>query len=366
MLQRPHTQLSTLLGAILLSSGLASSLALADEGSSAAADSASPATETSTEAKVDDKADDKVETNASSESQEQPEMVEVRISLPDGRTIIRMEPVQARSARSTLSFTNSGHRTLPDGSHISVAARAVSGGTNSSSLRSGGSSGGGGGGSAGGGSSAGGGGGGSGAAASAGRATTPGGSSEGIVQGAQAESMGETAATAAPKSTRAGVYQVTNNTSNYAVQGGSEGSGSTPSRAGTQQTDPTPVVPTVGGPRYNSDGDATGGQRVEFHEAGMSAAVIGNMIYFNGVEFVRADQDFSVVEGTRVGADSVIRQDMRPSNAGVDVLSSFNVGASTIRLGYPSDTVVQLVMQSLAADPGNPDRIQRTWTVRIR
>lgn len=125
------------------------------------------------------------------------------------------------------------------------------------------------------------------------------------------------------------------------------------------------AVHTVGSPRYEDDG-ATGGQRVEFHDQGMSAAVIGNTVYFNGVYLVNASEPFTVIAGTKMGTDSVIMDEMRPSNEGLNELSSFNTGASAIKLGFDSDTVVDLVMQSQADNPNDPNRTERVWTVRIR
>lgn len=98
----------------------------------------------------------------------------------------------------------------------------------------------------------------------------------------------------------------------------------------------------------------------------MGAAVIGNTVYFNNVQLVQADQAFDVVIGTRVGADSAIMQEGRLSASGSGPLSSWDTGSSAIKLDFESDTVVELVMFSEPENSITPDRIQRTWTVRIR
>ena len=98
----------------------------------------------------------------------------------------------------------------------------------------------------------------------------------------------------------------------------------------------------------------------------MGAAVIGNTVYFNGVEHVRADQVFDVVTGTKIAGDMVIMKQGRLSSSGSDSLSSWNTGASAIKLDFPSDTIVTLTMLSRPTDSSRPERIERTWTVRIR
>ncbi len=97
----------------------------------------------------------------------------------------------------------------------------------------------------------------------------------------------------------------------------------------------------------------------------MGAAVIGNTVYFNNVELVRADQTFEVVTGTPVGGDAVIMQRGRLASS-PGPLSSWNTGSSAIKLDFTSNTVVTLTMHSLPEDESNPNRVTRTWTVRIR
>ncbi len=373
-MQRQHTHLTGLLGAILLTSGLASSISLGDE-TPIASEQAQGGDEGVSSSPT---ADAVPETSAA------PEMVEVRISLPSGKTIVRMEPVRATSARFDMDFQVNSSRTLSDGSRISVAGRGVSGGSNSSSVRIGASSSGGGGGGGGGSSAHGGGGGGGGSSSGVASYTKPtltakGLDTDGVIEGARLqEGIGETASTpqsgssssgSSNSGSHAGVYQVTNNTSNYAVQGsgGSNSSGSTDSSSGPNpgSNAASPSIPTVGAADYDDEG-ATGGQRVEFGSAGMSAAVIGNMVYFNGVEFVQADQPFAVVTGTRVGTDSVIMDDERPSNAGAHDLSIFTTNSCPIRIEFDSDTVVNLLMQSQSSNPASPSRVERTWTMRVR
>ena len=133
-----HTQsLHALLGALVLSAGLTTPLALADE---TVADEKQAAAEAQLQP---------VQQADGTEAQElvesDDEMVEVRISLPSGRTIVRLEPKRKMSARYTpIAGSNaSTSRRLADGSRISVASRAVTGGSNSSSVRMGGGGGGG-------------------------------------------------------------------------------------------------------------------------------------------------------------------------------------------------------------------------------
>lgn len=313
-MQPSTTTVRTLLGALLLSAGLANSLAMGDE----------PSTEqeAGTEA-VHKESDVESSESASTSSQANADMVEVRVSLPDGRTIVRLESKRSMSARynsrhSSPSSTTS--RRLSDGSRISVGSRSVSGGSNSSSARSGGSSGGGGGSSA---SSSGGGGGGA------------------VSSKSQAGAMQQSGG---------GVF--------------SYGDGV---RANTNNAEQTPrPVPTVGNPSYDREGNASGGQRVEFHDAGMSAAVIGNRVYFIGVELVSANAPFEIITGTRVAEDSVIMDDQRLGSSGSDALSSFDTRNSEIKLEMDSGTVVDLVLFSRSSNPNSPERVQRTWTVRIR
>ncbi|MEX0876689.1 MAG: hypothetical protein WD114_04435, partial [Phycisphaerales bacterium] len=104
-MQLHSANLTSLLGAIVLSSGLASSLCLAEEPSVSAPEQAAAA---ETDA-------DGVQTEDS-----ETELVEVRISLPDGRTIIRLEPAGTNSARRSFAGGDSRSRMLPDGSRISV------------------------------------------------------------------------------------------------------------------------------------------------------------------------------------------------------------------------------------------------------
>lgn len=326
-MQRSTSSVRTLLGALLLSAGLASPLAMGDE--------PSKTQESPSESKPVEQVVQPGET--SDTEREDADFVEVRISLPDGRTIVRLEPKRTMSARYSNRSSSPGSstsRTLPDGSRISVGSRGVTGGSNSSSVRTGGGSGGGGGG--GGGSSAASGGGGSG-----------GGSS-----GEDSKSRNE-------KHAGGGVFSYgSNNSSTNSAQSSAQNSES------SAQT-PRPI-PTVGDPVYDREGNASGGQRVEFNQAGMSAAVIGNMVYFIGVELVSSNAPFEVITGTRVAEDSVIMDDQRLSSPSNDPLSSFNTANSQIKLEMESGTTVDLVMFSRSSNPDNPERVQHTWTVRIR
>lgn len=326
---RTNRPINSLLLAISLSAGIASPLALGAEESK---EDASPIL-----AGAEEQGQDETQ-----ESRKDADYVAVRVSLPDGRSFTRLEPKRTMSARYSRSGSApiSTSRRMSDGARVSVGARSVSGGSNSSSVRSGGSSGGGGGSSS---SSAGGGGGG-------------GGSSAATISKESAQEGGLEA-----RASSAGVFSFGNSGSGFeSNSSGDNGSSS------SRDSDSRPAVPTVGSPRFDREGNASGGQRVEFHDAGMSAAVIGNRVYLNDVELVSADQPFSIITGTRVGSDSVIMEDGRLSSNGVDHLSSFNTGSSSIKLEFDSDTTVTLSLYTQSSNSLNPDREMRTWTVRIR
>lgn len=332
MTTRNTFNLRTLAGTLMISAGFASSLALADEGAmDAKPDSTSDTPLTSARGDSDQSTPRAAD---SGEAKNDADYVKVRISLPDGRTITRLEPKHNISARynTRVSAPTGASVSRGGGSSVSVGSRTVSGGSNSSSVRAGGGGGGGGGGSS---SSFGGGGGGGGSAS--------------------AESSG--AAEAKPE-LKGGIFSY-------------GGSGSNASDAGVSQSNANnnasnQRVSSLGSPSYDRDGNATGGQRVEFNDAGMSAAVVGNRIYFIGVELVMADQPFEIITGTRVGTDAVITEDTRLSNNGVDPLSSFNTGQSSIKIELEAGTVVNLTMFTPSSNALLPDREQRTWTVRIR
>lgn len=323
---RTNRPINSLLLAISLSAGIASPLALAAEESK---EDASPIL-----AGAEEQGQDMTQ-----ESRKDADYVAVRVSLPDGRSFTRLEPKRTMSARYSRSGSApiSTSRRMSDGARVSVGARGVSGGSNSSSVRSGGSSGGGSS------SSSSGGGGG-------------GGSSSAMISKEAAQEGGLEA-----RASSAGVFTFGHSGSGFeSNSSGDNGSGSSRDR------DSRPAVPTVGAPRFDREGNASGGQRVEFHDAGMSAAVIGNRVYLNNVELVSADQPFSIITGTRVGSDSVIMEDGRLSSNGVDHLSSFNTGSSSIKLEFDSDTIVTLSLYTQSSSSLNPDREMRTWTVRIR
>lgn len=333
MTTRNTFTLRSLAGALMLSAGFASSLALADEGAKdTRQDSTSDSPLTSANADSEQNAQRAAD---SGDEKNDADYVKVRISLPDGRTITRLEPKHNISARynSRVSASSgvSGART--GGSSVSVASRSVSGGSNTSSVKSGGGGGGGGGGSS---TSFGGGGGGGGSSASA-----------------ETSGAGE-----AKPELSGGVFSYGNT--------GASASGSSASQTSASNNASSQRVSSLGAPSYDREGNASGGQRVEFSDAGMSAAVVGNRIYFIGVELVMADQPFEIITGTRVGTDAVITEDTRLSNNGVDSLSSFNTGQSSIKIELEAGTIVNLTMFTPSSDAQSPDREQRTWTVRIR
>jgi hypothetical protein len=376
-MQLHSTQLTGLLGAIMLSSGLASSLSMAQEPEEKQAESTLTQ---QVENQLTESRDDSTESRQSSDSKRSDEMVEVRISMPDGRTIIRRERAQHASTRHSFPSSGSSSRILADGSRISYARGGISGGSNASSSRSGSARPGGGSSS----SAFSGGGGGSSALTKSGGALA-GTSSEGTKSNVESASPADSSAQSSASGRFAGSVASTFTGSSSSTPGSSgftsssfsvsssgsaggsasvETSGSSSGSTSSGHAAPPRSVHTVGGARYSQDG-ATGGQRVEFHDAGMGAAVIGNSVFFIGVELVQANQSFQVITGTRVGADSAIMEDRRLPG-GSNPLSSWNVGASTLRLDFVSGSLVDLVMYSQSADASHPDRVERTWTVQIR
>jgi hypothetical protein len=379
-MQLQPTQLTGLLGAIVLSAGMAAPITLADEPTES-----NEATETSS---VAEHASDANQSSAKDDADGKQvsvddDTIEVRISMPDGRIIIRREKVRNRSDHRGLITPGTVSRVLADGSRISYGRAGVSGGSNSGSGRSLGSGSGGGGG-GGGRSSGGGGGGGSGissgsGSSGSGAALSGGGSldsaslaresSESATEGQSDAQAG--VSTGTTLFTGAGIYSSSGSSSSDGSESGSSESSSSSTDSASTRTDTTPStdsstdpVSTIGAPQY-SQGGAVGGQRVEFHDAGIGASVVGNTIYFVGVELVQANQVFEVVTGTRVGADSVIMQDDRPQGSS-DTLNTWSVGESRVMLDFDSGTTVDLVMLSEPEDSSNPNRDVRTWRVRIR
>lgn len=327
---RTHRSINSLLLAIALSAGVASPLALANESAQENAKSASEAGQ-----------DQSSQESQSSADRRDADYVAVRVSLPNGKSFTRLEPKRSMSARYRPSANAAAQtmRRASSGVRVSVPMRSISGGSNASSVKIGGSGGGGGGGSS---SSSGGGGGGGG-----------GGSAASVSKGYD---QGESLSTGS----RGGVFSFGN------PNGSQDAPGQSTPRGSSQDNNSRPAVPTVGSPRFDRDGNATGGQRVEFHDAGMSAAVIGNRVYLNNVELISADQPFEIITGTRVGHDSAIMESGRLSSDGVDPLSSFNTGSSSIKLEFESDTTVTLMLYTQSSDEFNPERDMRSWTVRVR
>lgn len=334
---RSNQPIRTFLGALVLSAGFATPLALADE----------PVSEQPVpgESDAQQQAEAGNEQQATTSKRESADYVEVRVSLPDGRTFTRLEPKRNISARYTRksSAPASTSRRMSDGSRISVASRGVRGGSNASSVRVGGGGGGGGGGAVS--SSGGGGGGGGGSAASS--------ATKGSSSAAGAEAPIEA------KASGGGIFS-------YGSESSNTGSANAPSSNATGSNAGRQSVPTIGEPSYDREGNATGGQRVEFHDAGMSAAVIGNRVYFNNVELVVADQPFQVISGTRLEHNSAIMEDGRLGSGGTGALGSFNTRSSSIKLEFESDTTVTLMLYTQPLNSINPERDMRTWTVRIR
>ena len=338
-----HTQITGLLGAIVLSAGLTTTVASADETSSKQSSSAK-----------DGAVDQKSSAEAAAQDQAKDGMVQVRVSLPDGRTIItyeratkmsaRVSPAIARhmlghggagSQRSSAS-SSAGHRS--SGSSSSGGGSFSSSGSSGSSSSSGSS--------ASGASESGGSAGGS-------HANAGSGSSSGVAKFSR--SSGSSSSTGSAGSAGS------SGSSNHA----STGTGSGRSGQGSSPTIGHRTVHTVGGARYDAEG-AVGGQRVEFSDAGMSAVVVGSTIYFTGVQLVQADQSFDALEGTRIGADSVIMQEGRLGSTSSGPLSSWNPGSSAIMLDFERNSIVELIMFSEPENSITPEREQRSWTVRIR
>lgn len=382
------TRLTSVLSAIVLTSGLAVSVSFADE--------PTPEPDAKAQGEEQTRSDSSGEQDArdAQDGEERPErvrggVVEVRISLPDGRTIVRYEPAGPISARRTLpAALLRSSRVLPDGSRISTTGAALRGGSNSSAVKIGGSSGGGGGG---GGASGGGGGGGGGDSAlsettndnASGSKSSGGGGGVYTVTGNNSsrsntdddDTNNDDANNDDGSNTNDDTGQNNNDDSNSNNDDGSnnnnDDSNSNNDDSNNNNNDDSsnnddPPVPTVGDPQYDGD-TAVGGQRVEFLDAGISAAVIGNTIYFNGVELVHADRPFEVVLGTRLGGDSAMMDDTRSTApTGDGDTGTFDTDDTVLKLEFASETTVTLMMQSFAGNPAAPNRVQRFWTVRIR
>jgi hypothetical protein len=383
------------LSALLFSAGLAAPITLAQEPS---VDDTQTKSDQIVEPANDERSDSGKEGSASSQKESsksaKPDMVEVRISLPDGRTIIRYEPAARTSARYKSDGITSTSRILADGSRISFghAGGAPAAGSGQLSVSSGNVSGGGGGGTAGGssgGASGGGGGGGSSGGGSGGGGTDAlsssdsdenDGSSEGTatsdVLAHRGIFSGSTATTITGASESGSMIDSdsepdpgtddssdTDTDPDSDQDTGSDDDSIDDSGSDSTQSD-DPPIPTVGDPVYTDDG-AVGGQRVEFVDANIGAEVIGNTIYFSGVDFVTSDQSFDVVRGIMIGNDTTMRDDGGAS-IGIESLETWTVGSSSIKLDFESDTNIELIMYSQPMDSGNPDRVIRTWSVRVR
>lgn len=285
------------------------------------------------------------ERSATSESES--ETVRITVSLPNGRKYVIEQ--SADDARAGGGLGSRVSRVLPDGSRMSYGTALSSssrssarGRSSTAGRRSGsksgsggsvsrlgsGSSGGGGGGISkigGGGSSGGGGGGGGGGGASGGGRSGGGGS-------VAAQSSGVKAARVA--------FQ--------------------------KQTTETPQsVPTIGSPRYSDDA-ATGGQDVRFHDAGMSALVVGRTVFIWGAEIVQSTAEFGLVQGERFAFDGAVVREPQTKEPSGGVLTSVDQMYAPLKLEYGAGTTTTLTMFSKADNPDAPDREMRTWTFRVR
>ncbi|MFG0244512.1 MAG: hypothetical protein ACF8MF_00485 [Phycisphaerales bacterium JB052] len=364
-MQRNSNTMYTLVGALVISAGFATPMAIADEPESSEVKQSQP------EPEVKEAEQQLAEKQQKTNERPNGEMVEVRVSLPDGRTFVRLEPKRNLSARygNRSNKPVSTSRRLSDGSRISVGSRSVRGGSNSGG-RSVGGGGGGGGGSATI-SRGGGGGGGGGAAATAsvegsGELTTKAQKSSG--GGVFSFGPADNAGTDSGAEETGGMYNSTagssggsSGTPSSVVSNGSS-SGATSSNSSNQNNS----VPTIGEPSYDVEGNATGGQSVKFPNESMFATVIGNRVYFTGVELLTSNQPFEVIVGTLVTSDSVIMDENRQASVISENLTAASTTNSEIVIEFASDTVVDLNMLSFAERQDQPLRSARNWTVRIR
>lgn len=244
----------------------------------------------------------------------------VTVSMPDGRRIVFEQDAGEDGAGST-GVT----RVLPDGSRISYGTptngRAAKSGSGRSKAKSSGR-----------------GGGGSKSSSGGGRGSSGGGKAVSLGGGGGGSGGGG---------------------GGGSVKGGSSPAGA---RAPFQGRQP---VPTIGSPRYDDDG-ATGGQDVRFHDAGISAMVVGRTVFIWGADVVQSTVEFGLVEGERFAFDGAIARHDRPSPASGSPLSSLEQMYAPLKLEYDAGEVVTLSMHSRAENPDSPDREIRSWTFRVR
>lgn len=263
--------------------------------------------------------------------------IRVVVSLPNGRRYVIEEKVDERGGSGAPLGTRVS-RVLPDGSRISygtgmTGARSANRGRASSAgaRRTGGGSV-----SSLGGSSltGGGGGGGSGTPARTGGGASAGGGGGGSAGAAAAGSGG----------------------------GGMRAPFQRQANANTNT--PKQRVPTIGEPRYSDDG-ATGGQNVTFHDAGISAMVIGRVVYIWGADIVQSSADFILIEGERFAFDGAVVRDHRLSGS-TQVLSATEQMFAPLKLEFRAGETVTLTLHSRAQNQDLPSREIRNWTFRVR
>jgi hypothetical protein len=124
-------------------------------------------------------------------------------------------------------------------------------------------------------------------------------------------------------------------------------------------------VPTIGSPRYDDQG-ATGGQDVRFHDAGMSALVVGRTVFIWGAEIVQSSESFELVEGERVAFDGAVVREHQVRNPNPPTLSSVDQLYAPLKLAFDQGTTTTLTLFSSSTNPDLPDREMRTWTFRVR
>lgn len=313
------------------------------------------------------------QTEAAKKDENAKETVRIVVSLPNGRKYVIVQEAPKSSDEGGPLGTKVS-RVLPDGSRISygtgmssprssarsrgsAGTRRAGGGAvrsaGGSSLTGSGSGGGGsaiarlgGGGGGGGGSAASGGGGGGGGSAAGLTGSNAGG---GFRAPHQRHSGSES-----PDADSGGSGGIIPGRSAQPTPRESSGS-----NGGTKQP-----VPTIGSPRYDDDG-ATGGQNVTFHDAGMSAMLVGRTVYVWGADIVQATEEFRLIEGERVAFDGAVVRNHRPIGDG-QPLSSADQLFAPLKLEFRQGDTVTLTMHSQAVNQDNPARDIRNWTFRVR
>lgn len=246
------------------------------------------------------------------------ETVRVTISLPSGRKIVLEENADSDPFGARVT------RVLPDGSRISY-------GTGQTSSRQ----------------------------AARGRSGSRGGTSA-----ARSSGGGGGGARAATASSGGGGGGARAMAGGGGSGGGGGGVAATASGASARAPKVAAAVPTIGAARHDQDG-ATGGQNVRFHEAGISAMVVGRTVFIWGADLVQSTEEFALVNGERFAFDGAMAAPVALELKGGPVTSREDIKAP-LKLDFDPNTTVTLTMHSKAENPELPAREIRTWTVRVR